>query len=307
VQAHDRPAAGVQVDVRRPGLDRLLEQRLEIHRSTLPSPAAVQPPPGPVMIRPQRRPAIGLWSDTTRPADPDDMAIAASRVRRKVGVMMPVKPPPVLAALLLALLVAWAAPSCAADPKADPPAADEVRTPDEAEAPPDDAASMVLVTNGEPGGAVEEVVKLTATVSAFDPATREITLSTRDGGSATFMAPPGALDSRRIRVGAEVSATLNTRLRVTVGQPRGPTPTHAAAAGWARGDAYPGALVGKTVEIVGTVKSVDVAARRATLQFDDGQTRTVPVRKDVDPSRYRVGDSVVIRVTQQLTLLTDPP
>ena len=43
-----------------------------------------------------------------------------------------------------------------------------------------------------------------------------------------------------------------------------------------------------------------------TLKFADGRTHTVPVRFDVDLSRYKVGDSVIIRVTSTLSVLASP-
>ena len=38
-----------------------------------------------------------------------------------------------------------------------------------------------------------------------------------------------------------------------------------------------------------------------------GQTARVAIRPDVDLSKYKVGDSVTIRVTQQLSLLVANP
>jgi hypothetical protein len=43
------------------------------------------------------------------------------------------------------------------------------------------------------------------------------------------------------------------------------------------------------------------------LKFADGTTRQFLVRPDVDPSRYKVGDRVVIRVTSSLSLLAARP
>jgi len=66
-------------------------------------------------------------------------------------------------------------------------------------------------------------------------------------------------------------------------------------------------MVADMYEIVASVKSIDSANRTAILQFSDGQTRTVHVRPDVDLSRYKVGDSVVIRVTSALSVLVENP
>ena len=98
-----------------------------------------------------------------------------------------------------------------------------------------------------------------------------------------------------------------SRLNVFVDRegPAGP----ASAGTFARSPkgAKPGGLVAQTYEVVGTVKSIDTGTRRAVLEFSDGTTKTVPVRKDVDLSRYKPGDNVVIQVTQQLTVVTESP
>ncbi len=86
-----------------------------------------------------------------------------------------------------------------------------------------------------------------------------------------------------------------------------PSVTHAAALATAPKGAKPGAMVAEMYEIVASVKSIDSANRTAILQFSDGQTRTVHVRPDVDLSRYKVGDSVVIRVTSALSVLVENP
>ena len=57
--------------------------------------------------------------------------------------------------------------------------------------------------------------------------------------------------------------------------------------------------------MIGTVKSIDPATRRATIEFSDGQPTTVRVRDDVELSRYKPGDNVVLQVTQQLKIVTE--
>ena len=46
---------------------------------------------------------------------------------------------------------------------------------------------------------------------------------------------------------------------------------------------------------------------QATLQFEDGSTRTVAVRPDVDLGKRKVGDTVVLRLTEALAMRVEKP
>ncbi len=168
--------------------------------------------------------------------------------------------------------------------------------------------STIAVRPGEAGGAIEEKITVSASVAAIDPSTRKITLSAPDGSTASFLAGPEIRNFDQIRVGDRVTATVVQQLVVFVRTAQeSPTVTHAAALASAPKGAKPGALVAETYEIVATVKSIDSAKHTATLQFADGQTKIVPVRSDVDLSRYGVGDNVVIRVSEALLVLVGSP
>ena len=162
-------------------------------------------------------------------------------------------------------------------------------------------------TPGEAGGVATRVIKATATVTEVDPKTRKITLSTDDGSRATFTAPPEMHNFDQLRVGDKVNATLKEQLLVAVGPGTQPGNAHGAVVGRAPKGARPGAIAAETFQAIATVKAIDSTNRTATLQFADGDTASVPVRKDVDLTRYKVGDSVLIRITQQLTVLTERP
>jgi hypothetical protein len=104
-----------------------------------------------------------------------------------------------------------------------------------------------------------------------------------------------------------VNATLKEQLVVLVTPKREPGTAHAALLARAPKGAKPGAIAAEVFEVVADVTAIDAAKRTATLRFQDGKTVNVAIRPDVDLSRYKVGDSVTIRVTQQLTLLVDAP
>jgi hypothetical protein len=187
--------------------------------------------------------------------------------------------------------------SCSSDKKkAEPSAATGTGT------------TVVSVTPGVAGGAVEDTFTASVSVAAVDKSSRKITLAASDGGKATFTAGPEIRNFDQIRVGDKVTATFTERLVVFVrGDGADPSVSHAAALAAAPKGAKPGVMVGEAYEIVASIKSIDSANRTATLQFSAGQAKTVKVRQDVDLARYKAGDTVVIQVSAALALLVTTP
>jgi Cu/Ag efflux protein CusF len=209
---------------------------------------------------------------------------------------------PVLTIAFLAAMV-----SCTSEKKAPDKEAKAI-SPDVNQDSTGGGTSSVSYTPGEAGGMAEETVSASATVKAIDPATRKITLSTQDGNQATFTAPAEVRNFDQIRVGDKLNATIHQRLVVYVDRDeREPSAVHAAALAKAPQGAKPGAIVAENFEVIATVTAIDSASRRATLRFSDGQTKTIPVRQDVDLTKYKVGNSVVIQITQELALLVEAP
>jgi Cu/Ag efflux protein CusF len=161
---------------------------------------------------------------------------------------------------------------------------------------------------GEAGGVVTDTFIASTVITDIDRESRKVTLATESGGKASFTAGPEIRNFDQLKVGDKVSATVMERLVVFVRSGDDvPSVTHSAALAAAPRGAKPGALVAELFEVVATIKSIDTANRSAVLLFTDGLTITVPVRSDVDLSRYKVGDSVVIRVSETLTVLVNKP
>ena len=166
--------------------------------------------------------------------------------------------------------------------------------------------STVTIVPGVAGGIIDEVFTASATVSAVDPASRMITLLSPDGSTAAFPAPRSMQNFDQLRVGDKVNATLRERLEIYV-NPNGGSPSASAVALAARAPkgAKPGAIVAQEYELTANVVAIDSTNRQATLRFVDGQTRVVNVRPDVDLTKYKVGDQVVIRVTEALQIIAE--
>jgi hypothetical protein len=69
--------------------------------------------------------------------------------------------------------------------------------------------------------------------------------------------------------------------------------------------AKPGGVAAQTTQVIGTVMAIDRTERTATLRFEDGETKTFPVRGDIDLSRHKVGDRVVFRHTEMVAISVD--
>ena len=71
--------------------------------------------------------------------------------------------------------------------------------------------------------------------------------------------------------------------------------------------AKPGGIMAETTQVTAKVTAIDAEHHKATLQFEDGTTRTVAVRPDVDLSKRKVGEKVVIRTTEALAIPVEKP
>jgi hypothetical protein len=112
----------------------------------------------------------------------------------------------------------------------------------------------------------------------------------------------------QVKVGDKVSATFARRMVVVVGSESGsPALASQSVAARAVPGEKPKMLIAEETEAVARVISIDAVSRTAQLEFADNVIKTVPVRSDVDLSKYKVGDTVTIRVTSALTVLVQTP
>jgi hypothetical protein len=69
----------------------------------------------------------------------------------------------------------------------------------------------------------------------------------------------------------------------------------------------PGGFAAETTQVTATVIALDPANHKAKLQFLDGSQKTVSVRKDVDLNQRKVGEEVVIQLTETLAVSVEKP
>jgi hypothetical protein len=170
------------------------------------------------------------------------------------------------------------------------------------------SASMVATQTGVPGGIRVDTYKTTATVTDIDAADRKVTLVSPEGKKTTVKCGPEVINFDQIRVGDQLKVTVAQELVVYMAKGNPPADQgQAALVALAPKGAKPGGLMANTVQVIAKVSAIDLKHHKATLQFPDGTTRTVDVRKDVDLTQRQVGEEVVIRTTEALAILVEKP
>jgi len=170
------------------------------------------------------------------------------------------------------------------------------------------AAGAAVVKEGVPGGSVVQTYELKATVAALDKEKRKVTLVDAAGVKTTVKAGPEVVNFDQIRVGDELKITAAQELVVSVaGEGEAPSDGGAQVVALAPKGAKPGGLMVETARVTAKVTAIDAEQHKATLQFEDGTTRTVAVRPDVDLSKRKVGEKVVIRTTEALAIRVVKP
>jgi hypothetical protein len=164
------------------------------------------------------------------------------------------------------------------------------------------------VVGTAPGMAVAaQTVKVTATITAIDKATRDVTLKGPQGNLLTVTAGPDVKNFDKLKVGDSVDMqyveALTLELKKGGGMVVGRT-EKADKVGAQKGET-PGGAVGRQVTVVADVVNVDPAKQVVTLK---GPKQTVDLHI-ADPEQFKriaKGDQVEAKYTQALAVAVDP-
>jgi Cu/Ag efflux protein CusF len=167
------------------------------------------------------------------------------------------------------------------------------------------SAGVVGTAPGAAGAA--RTMKMTATITAIDPATREVTLKGEKGNETTVTAGPKVTNFAQMKVGDRVSATyieaLTLELKKGGGLPV--ARTEAAGMGKAAPGERPAGGVGRRITIVADVVDIDTAKKLVTLR---GPQRTVQLPVN-DPEQLKLiakGDQVEATYTEGVAIAVEP-
>ena len=197
--------------------------------------------------------------------------------------------------------------SCASKPPAAP-APPALSSQYDSAPPPGEASSAVAYKAGEPGGVVVNTLDMTARVEVIDKVARTATLLREDGSRFTVKVGPEAINFDQVKVGDWVNLTVTEELVVYLNAAGAPQNDKLAAlVALSPKGGKPGGLVAETAQITGTILAIDPANHTATLQLEDGSTKTFPVSKDVDLLKRYVGEQVVFRFTKMMAISVEKP
>lgn len=164
------------------------------------------------------------------------------------------------------------------------------------------------IVAGSAGGINVRTFELTANVAAINASSREVTLVSDEGIKQTIHVGPEAINFDQIRLGDRLTVIATEELVVQMaGADEFVEQGDAAVVALAADGAKPGGLFAETIQIAATVTAIDQEKRTATLKFDDGSSKTFPVRPDVDLSERKVGEQVVLQKTEMLAISVDKP
>jgi hypothetical protein len=155
----------------------------------------------------------------------------------------------------------------------------------------------------KPGKVTVEVVKLTGTVKDVDLQNKTVTVEGSGGRTVTVDAH-NARNLDQVKVGDKVNLQYTEELALFVRKSDAqPSASQADMVALAPKGQKPAGLMTRTVELTGTVQSVDAKKRTVAVKGPEGNVRTFHVDKAVKNfAQVTAGDQIVLRITQAVAL-----
>lgn len=169
--------------------------------------------------------------------------------------------------------------------------------------PTSEKTSALVTQQGVPGGIAVETTTITANVTDTNASKRAVTLALPDGKKTTVKCGPQIVNFDQIKVGDRLKLTVTEEFAVHMASEAAPADSGSAAVvALAPKGAKPGGVMASTVQVTATVAAIDLKRHKATLKFEDGTEKTFRVRQDVDLTKRKVGEKVVIRTTEAVAI-----
>ena len=157
--------------------------------------------------------------------------------------------------------------------------------------------------DAKPGKVIVEVVKLTGTVKAVDLQDKTVTVE-GSGGRTVAVNAQNARNLDQVKVGDKVNLQFTEELALYVRKSDAqPSATQADMVALAPKGQKPAGLMARTIELTGTVESIDPKKRTVAVKGPAGNVRTFHVDKAVKNfDQIKTGDQVVLRFTEAVAL-----
>jgi Cu/Ag efflux protein CusF len=167
-------------------------------------------------------------------------------------------------------------------------------------------AAPAAATHDNPAAGVVASVSAVATVEAIDLKTREVTLKKENGELVTLVVSEEARNLPQVVKGDIVTVNYEVGLVVALGPPgKEPQRVEDTQVARAPAGAKPAGAIQQTVAVTATVVAIDAATHTVTLK-GPRQTVALPVSKDIDLSKVKVGDQVGAIYQESLALTVEP-
>jgi len=153
---------------------------------------------------------------------------------------------------------------------------------------------------------VTETESLTATITAINPATREITFKGPQGNSVTLVATEAVKRFSELKVGDQVSVTYTVSLAARLAKPGEAAASTSADVDRSKGP-KPGGAMKADVTVVVTLENVDPKVPSVTFKTATGELRTVHVKDAKKLEGYKAGDKVALTYTESMAIDVTTP
>ena len=162
--------------------------------------------------------------------------------------------------------------------------------------------------SAKPSRVTVDVVKLTGTVKAVDLEKKTATVE-GSGGRVVTVDAKNARNLDQVKVGDKVNLTYTQERAVFVRKTdEPPSASEARTVQLAPKGQKPGGVIAQTIELTGTVESVDPKKHMIDLKGPAGNVRTFAVDPAVkNLSQIKKGDQVVLRFTESVALSVVKP
>jgi hypothetical protein len=180
-------------------------------------------------------------------------------------------------------------------------------TADQAPASADASKSAAAPSTKPPALVKESLHHMTATVSAINMDTREVTLKGKEGKERTIKVGPDARNLAQVKVGDQVRVAYYEAITAQMRMHDKPNEGFQTAAGAMRSaqGERPAAVAAQSAATTVTIDSVDVPGKSVTFHRTDGGVATIPIRSEEGlkfVKNLKKGDVVDVMYTEALAV-----
>lgn len=162
--------------------------------------------------------------------------------------------------------------------------------------------TAVVYEKGKAGMLLVDTVEVSAKVVSIDTENRKLRLLGPDGKEFDIKVGPEAKKFDQIKLNDLITITMGSELDIAVYKDAEARDIQESKEAVLLESEKPGVFVAETVTITADVIAIDKEKHTATLKFKDGNKQTYTVREDVDLSQHKVGEVVVLTLTEAVAI-----